>query len=1003
MSKIAFFVKEGLDSFINDVYDGISCELEKKKIVVKEYSQIDEGMKWADICFFEWCDELIIYASKLPLAFEKKIIVRLHSYEAFTGMPNKVNMNNVDKIIFVSEFIRNYSIKKFKMDKNKTVVIPNGIKLENYKFRKRTPGFDIAYVGYINYKKGPMLLMQTFKEIHDFDGRFKLYMAGVFQDERDVLYFKQMIREMHLEKSIIYDGWQDDIDSWLDDKDYILCTSLLESQNMSVMQAMAKGIKPIIHNFVGAREIYDGEFIFNTPKEAVNVLMAEYDSLKYRRFIEERYDYKHTQQKMISTINNIDLKEYKNPLVSIVVTLFNREKFIKKTLESITSQSYKNIEVIVVDDGSTDNSLSIAKSYNDDRIKCYHKENTGQLDSLKFGINKCSGDYITRVDSDDTIDSEYVKMCLNEIVCAKDCDFVYTDFNLIDDTGKKVSESRFKEYKEPIDIIIDMFNDFSSVIPDMAFWRRKYINEVVVNYADNNIPFYIDSIMTSKYKHINKCMYNYRQHSENFIKKNDTNFKLVIEGKIKFMDFLIRRYIIQYNLLGNFKGNEKRYYSFFIKKYKSLKELYKYKGNEIEDLFGKEIIYWQCRFDLKKASDYVYSNMRILIVSSDNPDQGKAIGGKHVHINLLQKGFKKLGIQSYEAFKEPMPISIDLKKVAQEYGISKEKFMGLKDINAICTIYGIRKLLEEKIAKVLEEHYVSVISCQDVISTMAVYNVLNKLNITIPIITTVHGYFTYENKDYGVLSNDDFVNNYFLNYEKKAYEVSDGIIAVDSRIEKYISDMIKTKKNICVIKNSVNDTEIKPCNNQNDRNIILVPRRLVPKNGVIYAVYAANELIKLGVKNFRMLIAGDGNEALKIKKYISDNKLDDYVILMGSVPHNEILEYFEVSKIVLIPSINSNDVEEATSISALEGMACGKIVIASKIGGLKEIIDNGENGFLVTAKDYNNLADNILKVMQMNKSKYERISLNARKTIEQNYGNDNHTKEYVKFFKTCDI
>ncbi|MDI6617557.1 MAG: FkbM family methyltransferase [Clostridiales bacterium] len=287
--KIVFFSK-GDDSFIWDIINELSREYETRKITVTNLKQIDEGMEWADICWFEWCDELVIYASKLSIARDKKIICRLHSYEAFTTYPQNVNWNYVDKIIFVSDGIRNYVTEKFNLDRDKTLVIPNGIDIDKYTFNKRKPGFNIAYVGYINYKKGPMLLLHTFKAVYDKDRRYKLYIAGKFQDERYILYFKQMAKEFGIENNVFYQGWQDDINAWLDDKDYILCTSVLESQNISVMQGMCKGIKPVIHNFVGAKKIYEERYIWNTIDEAVEMIVSNrYDSNEYRRFIIDNY------------------------------------------------------------------------------------------------------------------------------------------------------------------------------------------------------------------------------------------------------------------------------------------------------------------------------------------------------------------------------------------------------------------------------------------------------------------------------------------------------------------------------------------------------------------------------------------------------------------------------------------------------------------------------------------------------------------------------------------
>lgn len=294
--KILFLVKSGLDSFLGDLISGLSSEasysFELKKVVVDRYEQMDQEIPWADICWFEWCDELIVYASaKTDLLAGKKVICRLHSYEAFREFPGRVNWKNIDHAIFVSKHIRDIVIDKVPhLEKEKTHIIPNGIDLTKYHFKEREPGFKIAYVGYINYKKGPMLLLHTFKAIHDHDNRYTLHIAGTFQDQRDILYYNQMIKEMNLSQCIFHDGWQENVDQWLEDKHYIISTSVLESQSLSIMEGMAKGIKPLIHNFVGAKEIYDAKYVWNTIPECISMLdRKDYRSHEYRRFIHERY------------------------------------------------------------------------------------------------------------------------------------------------------------------------------------------------------------------------------------------------------------------------------------------------------------------------------------------------------------------------------------------------------------------------------------------------------------------------------------------------------------------------------------------------------------------------------------------------------------------------------------------------------------------------------------------------------------------------------------------
>lgn len=98
-------------------------------------------------------------------------------------------------------------------------------------------------------------------------------------------------------------------------------------------------------------------------------------------------------------------------LISIVVPIYNVEQYLDKCIESILKQTYENIEIILVNDGSTDNSANICNKYEkkDTRIKVIHKKNGGLSDARNIGINNAKGKYIIFIDSDDWIDINMVK------------------------------------------------------------------------------------------------------------------------------------------------------------------------------------------------------------------------------------------------------------------------------------------------------------------------------------------------------------------------------------------------------------------------------------------------------------------------------------------------------------------------------------------------------------------------------------------------------------------
>ena len=114
-------------------------------------------------------------------------------------------------------------------------------------------------------------------------------------------------------------------------------------------------------------------------------------------------------------------------LFSIIVPVYNVEKYIHKCIESFICQTYKDIEIILVDDGSTDNSSSIFDEYadKDKRIRVIHKKNGGLSDARNAGIEIASGEYILFVDSDDYIETDTCRKLLK--YTKLDCDIIIAD------------------------------------------------------------------------------------------------------------------------------------------------------------------------------------------------------------------------------------------------------------------------------------------------------------------------------------------------------------------------------------------------------------------------------------------------------------------------------------------------------------------------------------------------------------------------------------------------
>ena len=107
-----------------------------------------------------------------------------------------------------------------------------------------------------------------------------------------------------------------------------------------------------------------------------------------------------------------------NDLISVIIPVYNVKKYLKRCMKGVMNQTYKNLEIILVDDGSTDGSAELCDEFfkSDDRVVVFHKQNGGLSSARNYGVSTANGKYICFVDSDDTVDDDYVETLHDTIV-----------------------------------------------------------------------------------------------------------------------------------------------------------------------------------------------------------------------------------------------------------------------------------------------------------------------------------------------------------------------------------------------------------------------------------------------------------------------------------------------------------------------------------------------------------------------------------------------------------
>jgi len=376
MSKIAFISQPNLENFMMPVAQELADRGHTVQSVADGDNQhIVDAVRDSEIVWLEWGNEFAMHlTTDAGLLNQRTVILRIHSYEAFGPWIYYINWERIDHLIFVADHIKDLVLQKVpkieKLVKN-IHVIPNGVDLNKHKFVERKPGKNLAYVGYVNFKKGPMLLLHAFQSLVQNDPEYKLYIAGKFQEERYELYFKQFMDATGIQDNVIFNGRVDDIDGWLEDKQYIVSSSLLESQGMGILEAMATGIQPLIHNFVGASNIYPKEYLWNTIDDFNNLFDVWSDPLRCREFVEENYSLDVEIDKIESVLKSCESKEIihtdtaklgniKPVTLSVIMMVKDEAKNLDRSLTSVKDFAD---EIVVVDTGSSDNSIEICKKY----------------------------------------------------------------------------------------------------------------------------------------------------------------------------------------------------------------------------------------------------------------------------------------------------------------------------------------------------------------------------------------------------------------------------------------------------------------------------------------------------------------------------------------------------------------------------------------------------------------------------------------------------------------
>ena len=734
------------------------------------------------------------------------------------------------------------------------------------------------------------------------------------------------------------------------------------------------------------------------------------------------------------------------PELTVSMPAYNAGKYIREAIESVLRQDGIEFELIVVDDGSQDNTSEVVLSFKDPRIKLIrNKRNMGIAYCHNLVIEQSNSPFITHVDSDDLVLPDAFKKMVSKLKSDPSIGQVHCYFFEIDEDGRVTRDAFHKRRK----------NLLKKRGPDMDYKRELLVHGSVMNplRTYRKEVFYVVGKFNEKLKFgedydialrivdkyditlVPEFLYCFRIH------KSNTAQSL----RFKNLRFLIQRLFILRKLLKSDKihfTKEKKYNVnrfMFTGLYYALKlpniiyflesvrrrilsfiywRVWSPTTNSLYNLMVDLFPWWPINlFSLKKVNNLTVEK-RIAYYLWHYPILSQTFIQREVAA-LKQSGLSIEVVADASGDLECLDENTRslVKDTYYLYPVNKKhllryfKYFFFKNplsfpnlfLYVVFHKYGRYKTLKEDaiiflkavyLAGVLKDLHINHVHSPwaDVNAFIAL--IASKL-LGVPYTVQARAHDVHR-KTYSYALSEKFVNAEF-------------IVTNTQYNESYLRSFLDKRDwgKIHTIYNGINlqqfESKLKRENTSNQTRILTVGR-LIEQKGLVYLLKACKILKDRGY-SFKCEIIGGPEEPLYINYYISLTKLyrqlglEEWVFFLGPQPFNKVLEEYRNSDIFVLPCVIAEDgSRDITPNVLIEAMAMKLPVITTNVTGIPEIVQDGVSGILVTPNDENALAEAMIKLIEDHKLR-EKLGENARKKVEERFVISRNILRYVDLFK----
>ena len=547
------------------------------------------------------------------------------------------------------------------------------------------------------------------------------------------------------------------------------------------------------------------------------------------------------------------------PKISIIVPVYNVEIYIDKCLKTLTEQTLRDIEIIIVNDGSLDKSEEIIEKYvkeNPTKIKYYEKENGGLSSARNYGLEYATGEYIAFLDSDDYVETNMYEEMYN-LAKKENADMVECDFIWEWEYGKKIFDKR-REYKTKEEMMKK-----PRVVAWNKIYKRKIINKYKIRFPEGLIYedmefFYKLLPHLNKISYINKYFVHYTQREDSITNKQTQK----VEDIFKILDSIFDYYIDQ-NLYNKYK-KELKYMSRRILLGSSLKRIIKIKDSHLRRKMLLKTIIYLLKF--RKSINDINNKKRICF------------------------GITKLGIGGAER------VLVDIaNELIKDYDIT------------IFTIYGGGELEKElnpnikRISLYKKEKKSVFIPIYVLFCGKIIYKKYLKGHFDIDIaflegpITRIFAYKGNNNKiawvhnDISKVFGKDYKSKIKKYMDKCFYKKYDKIIFVSEQNKKAFENVYGNISKRKIIYNYINKERVlslskekcdKSIKNFENEKIFITVSRLVKQKAIDRLIRVHKRLIDEGF-NHKIYVIGEGEELNNLTKLVKKLNVESSFIFLG--------------------------------------------------------------------------------------------------------------------------